>query len=205
MPGDTPGGRAPTPQQIIGSVNYSQQTQQHQQQQHQQQHHQFQQMSNYQRPPSHQGMAGPPPSGAMPGMLGGMGGAGGGGHHPPTAPSPQPLPPSMNKPPTTMPSGAGGGAPAVSASGKMPTSQNKQAASQSIQHPTPAQQSKMNMNSNVNSLPIRAYLDQTVVPILLDGMSELVKERPPNPIEWLAAYLLKHDPQKSGSGSGPSK
>ncbi|KAL3791098.1 hypothetical protein HJC23_012083 [Cyclotella cryptica] len=47
-----------------------------------------------------------------------------------------------------------------------------------------------------NNLPIRAYLDQTVVPILLDGMSELVKERPPNPVEWLAAYLLKNDPQK---------
>lgn len=46
------------------------------------------------------------------------------------------------------------------------------------------------------NLPIRAYLDQTVVPILLDGMSELVKERPANPVEWLAAYLLKNDPQK---------
>ena len=49
---------------------------------------------------------------------------------------------------------------------------------------------------NFQALPIRAYLDQTVVPILLDGMSELVKERPPNPVEWLAAYLLRHDPQK---------
>ena len=29
----------------------------------------------------------------------------------------------------------------------------------------------------LQSLPIRAYLDQTVVPILLDGMSALVKER----------------------------
>ena len=46
------------------------------------------------------------------------------------------------------------------------------------------------------NLPIRAYLDQTVVPILLDGMSELVKERPPNPVEWLAQYLIKNDPQK---------
>jgi len=45
-----------------------------------------------------------------------------------------------------------------------------------------AVQSKMNLQA----LPIRAYLDQTVVPILLDGMSALVKERPPNPIEWLA-------------------
>merc|ERR1711862_610594 len=52
---------------------------------------------------------------------------------------------------------------------------------------------------NLQNLSIRAYLDQTVVPILLDGMSELVKERPPNPIEWLASYLLRHNPQKSQS------
>lgn len=44
---------------------------------------------------------------------------------------------------------------------------------------------------NLQALPIRAYLDQTVVPLLLDGMSSLVKERPANPVEWLAAYLLK--------------
>lgn len=50
---------------------------------------------------------------------------------------------------------------------------------------------------NMQSLPIRAYLDQTVVPILLDGMSQLVQERPGNPIEWLAAYLIKNNPQKS--------
>ncbi|TDH70185.1 hypothetical protein CCR75_002205 [Bremia lactucae] len=53
----------------------------------------------------------------------------------------------------------------------------------------------------VQALPIRAYLDQTVVPILLQGMSALVKERPPNPIEWLAAYLIKNNPQNSSSGS----
>ncbi|KAA3679906.1 protein dpy-30 [Paragonimus westermani] len=38
----------------------------------------------------------------------------------------------------------------------------------------------------------RAYLDQTVVPILLEGLSMLVKERPPNPIESLGMYLLRH-------------
>lgn len=45
---------------------------------------------------------------------------------------------------------------------------------------------------DLQSLPIRAYLDQTVVPILLQGMSVLAKERPPNPIEYLATYLLKN-------------
>lgn len=49
--------------------------------------------------------------------------------------------------------------------------------------------------TDVQTLPIRAYLDQTVVPILLQGMSALVRERPPNPIEWLAAYLIKNNPQ----------
>lgn len=53
------------------------------------------------------------------------------------------------------------------------------------------------VNKSMQALPIRAYLDQTVVPILLDGMSELVKERPPNPVEWLAAFLLRNDPQKN--------
>ncbi|OQS05728.1 hypothetical protein THRCLA_20547 [Thraustotheca clavata] len=54
---------------------------------------------------------------------------------------------------------------------------------------------------DVQALPIRAYLDQTVVPILLQGMSALVKERPPNPIEWLAAYLIKNNPQGPSSNS----
>lgn len=45
---------------------------------------------------------------------------------------------------------------------------------------------------DLQSLPTRAYLDQTVVPILLQGMSVLAKERPPNAIEFLAAYLLKN-------------
>merc|ERR1712141_966317 len=48
---------------------------------------------------------------------------------------------------------------------------------------------------DLQSLPSRAYLDKTVVPILLQGMSVLAKERPPNPIEYLAAYLLKNKDQ----------
>jgi hypothetical protein len=30
-------------------------------------------------------------------------------------------------------------------------------------------------------------------------MSELVKERPANPIEYLASYLIRHDPQRAGA------
>ncbi len=45
---------------------------------------------------------------------------------------------------------------------------------------------------NINSLPIRAYLDQTVVPLVLQGMAEIAKERPENPIKYLAEFLMKH-------------
>jgi len=48
----------------------------------------------------------------------------------------------------------------------------------------------------LQSLPLRAYLDQTVVPLLLEGMAALARERPANPVEYLATYLLKHNPQK---------
>ena len=34
---------------------------------------------------------------------------------------------------------------------------------------------------------------------ITQGMSELVKERPPNPIEYLASYLLRHDPARAGT------
>jgi protein dpy-30 len=43
-----------------------------------------------------------------------------------------------------------------------------------------------------STLSTRQYLDQTVVPLLLQGMAEVAKERPENPIEYLANYLLKH-------------
>lgn len=52
-------------------------------------------------------------------------------------------------------------------------------------------------NLNNNQTPVRAYLDQTVIPILLTGMSELARERPDNPIEYLAHYLLKHANENS--------
>jgi len=54
--------------------------------------------------------------------------------------------------------------------------------------------------TNKNSLPIRAYLDKTVVPVLLSALSQLVKERPDgDPVEWLAHWLLRNNPNKSGA------
>jgi protein dpy-30 len=62
-----------------------------------------------------------------------------------------------------------------------------------------AQEAGISLDSKINfqALPVRAYLDQTVVPILLQGLAAVVRERPENPVEYLAAFLLKHNPQKS--------
>lgn len=44
-------------------------------------------------------------------------------------------------------------------------------------------------------MPIRQYLDSTVVPVLLAGMSQLTKERPEtDEIEWLAQWMLRNNP-----------
>lgn len=46
--------------------------------------------------------------------------------------------------------------------------------------------------AELQALPTKQYLDQTVAPILLQGLQVLAKERPPDPISFLAAYLLKN-------------
>nr|AGM32220.1 protein dpy-30-like protein [Coptotermes formosanus] len=58
---------------------------------------------------------------------------------------------------------------------------------------------------DLQSLPTRQYLDQTVVPILLQALSTLAKERPPDPINFLAGYLLKHKTQyEQSTGVSPA-
>ncbi|XP_034666396.1 protein dpy-30 homolog [Drosophila subobscura] len=59
------------------------------------------------------------------------------------------------------------------------------AAAASVQQPTIKKPSP-------SSLPTRQYLDQTVAPILLHGLQALARERPTDPIQFLASYLLKH-------------
>jgi len=52
--------------------------------------------------------------------------------------------------------------------------------------------SSKKIRSDLSGVPTRQYLDQTVVPILLQGLASLAKERPKDPIEYLAGFLLRH-------------
>merc|ERR1712131_319457 len=55
----------------------------------------------------------------------------------------------------------------------------------------------------LQSLSNRQYLDEPVVPLLLEGLAILAKERPataPDAVEWLSAFLLKNKDFKSNNG-----
>ena len=54
-------------------------------------------------------------------------------------------------------------------------------------------------NSESSGVPVRTYLDNTVVPILLQAMSALVKERPEDPVQYVAEYLMKNNPKNVGN------
>lgn len=93
--------------------------------------------------------------------------------------------------------------PAVAATTGPPTDNNvvKNGAKESNSvGETPAKKPRIDLQS----LPTRQYLDQTVVPILLQALSTLAKERPPDPIEYLATYLLKNKSQFDPSSQNTS-
>ena len=54
-----------------------------------------------------------------------------------------------------------------------------------------------------HALPTRAYLDQTVIPLLLHGLEAVAVDRPKDPIEYLAAYLVSNNPQRDPSLPSP--
>lgn len=63
------------------------------------------------------------------------------------------------------------------------------------QPPAETQTSSKKSKVDVSNLPTRQYLDQTVVPILLQGLSWLAKTRPDDPIVELSKYLIEHKPE----------
>jgi len=66
------------------------------------------------------------------------------------------------------------------------------------------QHQQQQANAAVQNIPTRQYLDQTVVPILLQGLSSLAKERPMDPIQYLADYLLRNKDKFGTMGSNPA-
>jgi hypothetical protein len=49
---------------------------------------------------------------------------------------------------------------------------------------------------NVNALPTKAYLEATITPTVMRALHEVCHARPENPLEFVAYYLLKHNPNR---------
>lgn len=46
--------------------------------------------------------------------------------------------------------------------------------------------------ADIQAYPTTAYLNKTVIPIIIEGLSTVAKERPKKPIEYLAAFFIKN-------------
>ena len=57
-------------------------------------------------------------------------------------------------------------------------------------------QKGIKQEQDIKSLPMQAYLDKTVMPLVLEGMAEVSKIKPENPIKFLADYLMEHSNEK---------
>jgi hypothetical protein len=52
-------------------------------------------------------------------------------------------------------------------------------------------------SEQVVQVQARQYLEENVVHILLQGLKTLARERPENPVDYLAMYLLRKNPNKN--------
>ena len=49
---------------------------------------------------------------------------------------------------------------------------------------------------SVNNLPTKFYLEQTITPTVLKALTAVAQARPDKPLEFMAYYILKHNPQR---------
>lgn len=45
-------------------------------------------------------------------------------------------------------------------------------------------------------LNTRSYLDETVVPVMMQALAAVSRERPEDPIDYVAHFLMKHNPKR---------
>jgi hypothetical protein len=53
----------------------------------------------------------------------------------------------------------------------------------------------------LNQLPVRAYLDETVVPVMMQALAAVSRERPEDPVDYVAKYMLQHNPRRVADAS----
>ena len=76
-------------------------------------------------------------------------------------------------------------------------SDEKQQKSNAAEKDTSSEAAPKKPRVDYNVMPTRPYLDATVVPILLQALSALARERPADPIQYLADFLIRNKAQYS--------
>ena len=51
-------------------------------------------------------------------------------------------------------------------------------------------------------MPTKAYLEATIVPTVMKALTEVCEARPENPLEFVAYYILKHNPNRKTPTEG---
>lgn len=54
----------------------------------------------------------------------------------------------------------------------------------------------------MHNLPTKQYMESTITPTVLRALTEVARARPENPLEFVAYYLLKHNPQRKVKDAG---
>jgi protein dpy-30 len=96
---------------------------------------------------------------------------------------------------------AGQGAPAAGTKSTAGDAAAATATTPAFPHPDAAKKveevaNKAAAEVEAKALPVRQWLEQHMVPTIYQGMMAAAKERPDDPIEFLAAYLMEHNPKK---------
>lgn len=55
---------------------------------------------------------------------------------------------------------------------------------------------------SVNNLPTKYYLEQAITPTVMKALTECARARPDNPLEFVAYYILKHNPDRQQKTEG---
>ena len=68
------------------------------------------------------------------------------------------------------------------------------------ENPSPTEEmleTKIEESLQTDEEELKEYLGDTLVPLLAYGLDELEKTRPPDPVLYLAHFLLRHNPKKA--------
>lgn len=63
---------------------------------------------------------------------------------------------------------------------------------QIIDHELSSSSSNIPSLADIQAYPTAAYFNKTVIPIIIEGLAIVAKERPKKPIEYLAAFFIKN-------------